>query len=129
MPCPSIRKPATCIGMASRSGRNTPPRWRRIISIIARRRSMAGQTRSSATSWPRPSWDSEGRNMNFDLTDTQRMLQDTAARLIRERYGFEDRNRILASPEGFSREIWAVFAELGLLGVEVAEEYGGIGGD
>jgi alkylation response protein AidB-like acyl-CoA dehydrogenase len=67
--------------------------------------------------------------MNFDLTDTQRMLQDTAARLIRERYGFEDRNRILASPEGFSREIWAIFAELGLLGVEIAEEYGGIGGD
>ncbi|MEI9985360.1 MAG: acyl-CoA dehydrogenase family protein [Aliidongia sp.] len=67
--------------------------------------------------------------MNFDLTDTQRMLQDTAARLIRERYGFEERNRILASTDGFSREIWAVFAELGLLGVEIAEEYGGIGGD
>jgi len=67
--------------------------------------------------------------MNFDLTDTQRMLQDTASRLIRERYSFEERNRILASPDGFSREIWAVFAELGLLGVEVAEEYGGIGGD
>jgi alkylation response protein AidB-like acyl-CoA dehydrogenase len=67
--------------------------------------------------------------MNFDLTDTQRMLQDTASRLIRERYSFEERNRILASPDGFSREIWATFAELGLLGVEVAEEYGGIGGD
>jgi alkylation response protein AidB-like acyl-CoA dehydrogenase len=67
--------------------------------------------------------------MNFDLTDTQRMLQDTAARLIRERYGFEERNRILASADGFSREIWATFAELGLLGVEIAEEYGGIGGD
>jgi alkylation response protein AidB-like acyl-CoA dehydrogenase len=67
--------------------------------------------------------------MNFDLTDTQRMLHDTAARLIRERYSFEQRNRILAGPEGFSREIWAVFAELGLLGIEIAEEYGGIGGD
>jgi alkylation response protein AidB-like acyl-CoA dehydrogenase len=67
--------------------------------------------------------------MNFDLTDTQRLLQDTTARLIRERYSFEERNRILAGPEGFSREIWAIFAELGLLGVEIAEEYGGIGGD
>ena len=67
--------------------------------------------------------------MNFDLTDTQRMLQDTAARLVRERYGFEERNRILASPDGFSREVWAIFAELGLLGVEIAEDYGGIGGD
>jgi alkylation response protein AidB-like acyl-CoA dehydrogenase len=67
--------------------------------------------------------------MNFDLTDTQRMLQDTAARLVRERYSFEERGRILAGPEGFSREIWALFAELGLLGIEIAEEYGGIGGD
>jgi alkylation response protein AidB-like acyl-CoA dehydrogenase len=67
--------------------------------------------------------------MNFDLSDTQRMLQDTAGRLIRDRYSFEERSRILASPDGFSREIWAVFAELGLLGIEVAEEYGGIGGD
>ncbi|MGB8843412.1 MAG: acyl-CoA dehydrogenase family protein [Aliidongia sp.] len=67
--------------------------------------------------------------MNFDLTDTQRMLQDTAARLVRERYSFEERGRILASPDGFSREIWALFAELGLLGIEIAEEYGGIGGD
>jgi alkylation response protein AidB-like acyl-CoA dehydrogenase len=67
--------------------------------------------------------------MNFDLTDTQRMLQDTASRLIRERYSFEERSRIVASPDGFSREIWAMFAELGLLGVELPEEYGGIGGD
>ncbi|HEX5752027.1 MAG TPA: acyl-CoA dehydrogenase family protein [Archangium sp.] len=66
--------------------------------------------------------------MDFSLSDTQQMLRDTAARLIRERYGFEARAKILASADGFSRELWATFAELGLLGVELAEEHGGIGG-
>jgi alkylation response protein AidB-like acyl-CoA dehydrogenase len=66
--------------------------------------------------------------MDFNLTDTQRMLEDTATRLVRERYGFEDRKKILAGPDGFSRDLWATFAELGLLGIEVAEEHGGIGG-
>ncbi|WP_224365547.1 acyl-CoA dehydrogenase family protein [Hyalangium versicolor] len=66
--------------------------------------------------------------MDFSLTDTQRMLRDTATRLIRERYGFESRAKILASPEGISRDMWATFAELGLLGVEIPEEFGGIGG-
>ncbi|QRN93660.1 acyl-CoA dehydrogenase family protein [Archangium violaceum] len=66
--------------------------------------------------------------MDFSLTDTQRMLRDTAVRLIRERYGFESRAKILASAEGFSRELWATFAEMGLLGVELPEQHGGIGG-
>ncbi|WP_375772727.1 acyl-CoA dehydrogenase family protein [Archangium gephyra] len=66
--------------------------------------------------------------MDFSLSDTQQMLRDTAARLIRERYGFEARAKILASADGFSREMWATFAELGLLGVELPEELGGIGG-
>lgn len=66
--------------------------------------------------------------MDFSLTDTQQMLRDTAHRLIRERYGFESRAKILASPEGISRPMWATFAELGLLGVEIPEEFGGIGG-
>ncbi|MFL5353030.1 acyl-CoA dehydrogenase family protein [Archangium sp.] len=66
--------------------------------------------------------------MDFSLSDTQQMLRDTAARLIRERYGFEARAKILASADGFSRELWATYAELGLLGVEIPEEHGGIGG-
>ena len=66
--------------------------------------------------------------MDFTLSDTQQMLQDTAVRLVRERYGFEDRKKILASPDGFSRRMWATYAELGLLGIEMEEEHGGIGG-
>ncbi|MDB5409905.1 MAG: Acyl-CoA dehydrogenase family protein [Rhodospirillales bacterium] len=63
--------------------------------------------------------------MDFALTETQHLLQDTANRLVRERYGFEERKKILASPAGSSPELWASFAELGLLGIEIAERFGG----
>jgi alkylation response protein AidB-like acyl-CoA dehydrogenase len=67
--------------------------------------------------------------MDFALTETQHLLQDTANRLVRERYSFEQRKQILASPTGGSPELWASFAELGLLGIEIEERFGGSGGD
>ncbi|WP_375459021.1 acyl-CoA dehydrogenase family protein [uncultured Enterovirga sp.] len=66
--------------------------------------------------------------MDFDLTDEQRLLKDSVDRLIADRYDFESRKRFLAEPDGFSRENWATFAELGLLALPFSEEHGGIGG-
>ena len=66
--------------------------------------------------------------MDFDLNDDQRMIKDSVERLVADRYGFEQRKALLASPEGWSREMWAQMAEQGLLGVSFAEEHGGIGG-
>jgi alkylation response protein AidB-like acyl-CoA dehydrogenase len=66
--------------------------------------------------------------MDFSLSETQRMLAETADRLVRERYGFEDRKKIIAGPDGFSRALWAQFAELGLTGLGIAEEHDGLGG-
>ena len=66
--------------------------------------------------------------MDFTLTETQRMLAETTDRLVRERYGFEDRKKIIAGPDGFSRPMWATFAELGLTGLGIAEEHDGLGG-
>ena len=66
--------------------------------------------------------------MDFTLTETQRMLAETTDRLVRERYGFEDRKKIIAGPDGFSRPLWATFAELGLTGLGIAEEHDGLGG-
>jgi len=66
--------------------------------------------------------------MDFALTETQHLLLDTTNRLVRERYGFEQRKKILASPTGSSPELWASFAELGLLGVEIEERFGGSAG-
>lgn len=67
--------------------------------------------------------------MDFSLTETQQMLQDSAVRLMREHYSFNQRADILASPGGQSDEIWKLFADLGLLGVEIDEAHSGSGGN
>ncbi|MBM7061305.1 acyl-CoA dehydrogenase family protein [Pseudomonas sp. UL073] len=66
--------------------------------------------------------------MDFKLTEEQQMLQDTAARLVRDAYGFEQREAFLKSEAGFSAEFWAQLGELGLTSVPFAEEFGGFGG-
>ncbi len=66
--------------------------------------------------------------MDFSLNDEQRMLQDTVAKMVREEYDFETRQKLAASDEGFSRDKWAQLAEIGLLGVPFSEEVGGFGG-
>jgi pimeloyl-CoA dehydrogenase small subunit len=66
--------------------------------------------------------------MDFDLTDEQRLLKDSVDRLIADRYDFETRKRYAQEPEGFSRALWAQYAELGLLGLPFPEEDGGFGG-
>ena len=66
--------------------------------------------------------------MDFDLTEEQRLLKDSVDRLMADRYDFEARKRHGREPDGWSREMWASYAELGLLGVPFAEEHGGFGG-
>ena len=66
--------------------------------------------------------------MDFDLSEEQRLLQDSLARLLADRYGFEQRKEHMKSPEGWSREMWSSYAELGLLGLPFSEEEGGFGG-
>jgi pimeloyl-CoA dehydrogenase small subunit len=66
--------------------------------------------------------------MDFDLTEEQSILKDSVERLLTENYGFEQRKKILASPEGWSEEMWGRYAEFGLLALPFAEEHGGVGG-
>ncbi|MDE1169481.1 MAG: acyl-CoA/acyl-ACP dehydrogenase [Pseudomonas sp.] len=66
--------------------------------------------------------------MDFKLTEEQQMLQDTAARLVRDVYSFEKRQQLAESPLGFSAPFWAQLGELGLTSVPFAEAYGGFGG-
>ncbi|MGH8061863.1 MAG: acyl-CoA dehydrogenase family protein [Pseudoxanthomonas sp.] len=65
--------------------------------------------------------------MDFSFNDEQQMLLDTTRRFIAERYDFEHRNTVRASAEGWSREVWAQLAELGLLAINIPEDEGGIG--
>jgi len=64
--------------------------------------------------------------MHFHLTDEQQALSDMVQRFLAQEYGFEARRKILRSPEGWSREIWARLGEMGLLSLQVPEEHGGM---
>jgi pimeloyl-CoA dehydrogenase small subunit len=66
--------------------------------------------------------------MNFDLTEEQQLLKDSVTRLLADRYGFENRKTFQASADGWSRELWSQYAEIGLLGVAFTEADGGFGG-
>src|SRR5229473_1695889 len=66
--------------------------------------------------------------MDFDLTKEQQLLSDAVQRFVAKEYSFAAREAILDSKEGWSREVWAKLAELGLLGLQVPEEHGGMDG-
>src|SRR6516225_3170912 len=66
--------------------------------------------------------------MDFDLTEEQRLLKESLDRLLADRYAFEQRRGYGENPEGWSRELWAQYAELGMLGLPFSEEYGGSAG-
>lgn len=67
--------------------------------------------------------------MDFNYTDEQNALRDTLTRFIAKDYGFEQRRALAKSDEGFSRDHWKQFAELGLLALPFHEDFGGMNGN
>ncbi|MCB0934270.1 MAG: acyl-CoA dehydrogenase family protein [Mycobacterium sp.] len=63
--------------------------------------------------------------MNFDLTDEQQMLADTARELLSRSYDTESRNKTVESDLGWSREVWNQLAEIGILGLGFDPEEAG----
>lgn len=66
--------------------------------------------------------------MDFNYSEEQQMLADTLARFVADAYPLEARRKLAASPLGFSQDHWQQFADLGLLGLNVPEQYGGLNG-
>lgn len=66
--------------------------------------------------------------MDFDLSEEQRLVKDSVGRLLADRYGFEQRKGYAATEPGWSREIWAQYAELGLLAMPFSADHGGLDG-
>lgn len=66
--------------------------------------------------------------MDIQFTEEQELLRSSVQRLLRDRYDFEARRKIVASEEDFSRKQWDAFAELGLLAAPFSEGAGGLGG-
>jgi alkylation response protein AidB-like acyl-CoA dehydrogenase len=63
--------------------------------------------------------------MDFTLSEEQRLLKDSLERFLDKEYDFARRRRIAGSAEGFSRESWASFAELGWLALPFPSAHGG----
>jgi len=66
--------------------------------------------------------------MDFELSEEQQLLKQTCERYFADHYQFESRKRYAHEPRGWSLIAWKQYADLGLLGVPFAEEYGGFGG-
>jgi pimeloyl-CoA dehydrogenase small subunit len=66
--------------------------------------------------------------MNFELSDEQQLLADSLKRFLANDYTFDARAKIVASPKGWSPEMWGKLAEMGLAGLPFAAEHGGFGG-
>lgn len=65
--------------------------------------------------------------MDFSFTSEQDMLRDTVAKLVAQQYDFDTRRKVAKSEAGWRPEMWAQFAELGLLGAPFTEAEGGFG--
>jgi alkylation response protein AidB-like acyl-CoA dehydrogenase len=65
--------------------------------------------------------------VDLELTDEQKLLAETVNGMLEKRYDPNARLRLLESDEGWSRDMWRQYAELGLLGLPFDEQYGGAG--
>ncbi len=66
--------------------------------------------------------------MDFSYSEEQRMLAESVGRWLDANYDFEARRGFSAGPLGFAEENWQRLAELGLLGLNVPGDYGGLDG-
>jgi alkylation response protein AidB-like acyl-CoA dehydrogenase len=66
--------------------------------------------------------------MDIQFTEEQELLRSSVQRLLRDRYDFDARRKIVATDEGWSRAHWKAFVELGLCAAPFKESAGGLGG-
>jgi len=66
--------------------------------------------------------------MQLAYNEDHRMLSETLERFVNNEYAFEVRDAAANSPSGYSEDLWAQFAELGIIGALFDEAAGGFGG-
>jgi alkylation response protein AidB-like acyl-CoA dehydrogenase len=66
--------------------------------------------------------------MDFNYSEMQQMLLDSAGKLIADNYGLEDIRHQRTIAGGLNAKNWGQFAELGWLALPIPEEAGGLGG-
>lgn len=65
--------------------------------------------------------------MDFELSDEQVLLRDTVRDVLARGYTPERRREVIGTELGWDRAVWSTFAEIGLLGLTIAEDDGGLG--
>jgi acyl-CoA dehydrogenase len=65
--------------------------------------------------------------MNFDFSDDQKMLGETAASFLKDHAPLELCRSVLESDQSYSTKLWQEMARLGWQGTAIPEEYGGAG--
>jgi len=66
--------------------------------------------------------------MDFELSEDRTLLADTLGRFLMDNYQIEKRHGFVMTDDRFSRDMWAQFAELGMIGALFKENAGGYGG-
>ncbi|MFT6509371.1 MAG: pimeloyl-CoA dehydrogenase small subunit [Parvibaculaceae bacterium] len=66
--------------------------------------------------------------MDFSFTEEQTLLRNMVQGFLQDKYDFETRRKIVSSDEGWRKDYWQEWAELGLLAAPFSEEQGGLGG-
>ncbi|MBA3055285.1 MAG: acyl-CoA dehydrogenase [Sphingomonadales bacterium] len=66
--------------------------------------------------------------MDFQLSEEQALLCESARRYVVQTYGYEARCKAVASGEAFAAARWSQMTELGWLALAVPEAHGGLGG-
>jgi acyl-CoA dehydrogenase len=65
--------------------------------------------------------------MNFDLNDEQKMLGEQARALLADMTPYDRLRTLIDSDAQWDEPLWRKLAEMGFLGVTIAEEHGGLG--
>lgn len=66
--------------------------------------------------------------MDFDLSDDQRQIKDSVDRFLADAYAdMKNRDAMRSEPAGYSKAIWAKYAELGLTAIPFSADDGGLG--
>ena len=65
--------------------------------------------------------------MQFQLDDTQQLIQDSARRLLTSEFDSDAARAAEASADGFSKDVWSQLAQLGWNSIAVPEAAGGSG--
>ncbi|HCS26812.1 MAG TPA: pimeloyl-CoA dehydrogenase small subunit [Spongiibacteraceae bacterium] len=67
--------------------------------------------------------------MQFQYNEEQALFKDSLKKFVDDNYAYESRCKLVDSAQGYSEAHWQKLAELGVLGLPFAEEYGGFAGD